>query len=367
VSKRIVVIGGGFGGLAAANRLAAKGHQVTLFEKRDKLGGRGYQYEINGFKFDGGPTVITAPYVFDEVFAGSRQEARGLLSACAARPFYRIFDHEGRHFDYWHSLEDAAAEVERWNPADKRATTSSRSRSRRSSGLLPVHRSALSTGPQHAQDHAHGHRPAGLSWHPWLRRPATSKTNSCVAIYSFHPLLIGGNPFDTPAIYTLIGQVEKEWGVHYALGARAPSSTRSDGSWPNRGHGPPVDRGPRDPVHGRRVTGVRLADGSEHQADAIVCNGDVAFAYRHLIPAWHRRKYTDARIDRMQYSMSLFVIYFGTRRRYLDSKLQHHNVIVNRRYRGLLKDIFAAKGCPTTFPLPAHALQDRSVHRAGGL
>lgn len=355
MKSKIVVIGGGFGGLAAANHLAAKGHRVTLFDKRDKLGGRGYQYEVDGFKFDGGPTVITAPYIFDEVFAAAGKRWQDYFQLVPLDPFYRMFDHEGRHFDYWHNVHDASAEVERWNPADKDGYQKfARQVAKIFQGfyqytdqpflkvqdmvkIMPTVIGRL------AFRGTHGYVGQYLK-DEFLRR-----------VYSFHPLLIGGNPFDTPAIYTLIGQVERQWGVHYALGGTGAIVDALGRLFTEQGGSVHLSTEVQEIlVRDRRVTGVRLADGSEHQADAIVCNGDVAFAYRHLIPAQHRRKYTDARIDRMQYSMSLFVFYFGTKRRYLDSKLQHHNVIVNRRYRGLLKDIFTSNGLPEDFSLYLH-------------
>jgi phytoene desaturase len=141
MKKRIAVIGGGFGGLAAANRLAAKGHEVHLFEKRDKLGGRGYQYEINGFKFDGGPTVITAPYIFDEVFEAAGKKRDDYFKLVPLDPFYRIFDHNGRQFDYRHQLDDMLAEIDKWNPAIKKATRSSSGKRKnysKSSILTPI-------------------------------------------------------------------------------------------------------------------------------------------------------------------------------------------------------------------------------------
>jgi phytoene desaturase len=355
MKRRIIVIGGGFGGLAAANRLAAKGHQVTLVDKRDKLGGRGYQYEINGFKFDGGPTVITAPYVFDEVFEAAGKKREDYFQLVPIDPFYRIFDNQGRHFDYWHSPEDAAAEIERWNPADK----------------VGYHKFSQQVIKIFKGFYQYTDQPF-LQAHNMLKimptvigMQAFRGTHGYVGqylkdeflrqIYSFHPLLIGGNPFDTPAIYTLIGQVEKEWGVHYAMGGTGAIVDALGRLFAEQGGTIHLSAEVQEIlIHGRRVTGVRLEDGSEHQADAIVCNGDVAFAYRHLIPACHRRKYTDTRIDRMQYSMSLFVFYFGTRRNYLDCKLQHHNVIVNPRYRGLLKDIFTGNGLPDDFCLYLH-------------
>ena len=116
--KKVIVIGSGFGGLGAANRLAAKGHHVEIFEKRDKLGGRAYQYEINGFKFDGGPTVITAPYIFDEIFQAAGRKREDYFKLVPLDPFYRIYNHEGDYFDYFRNVKDTVPEVEKWNPSD---------------------------------------------------------------------------------------------------------------------------------------------------------------------------------------------------------------------------------------------------------
>jgi phytoene desaturase len=117
--SRVIVIGSGFGGLGAAIRLAARGHEVDIFEKRDKPGGRAYVYEINGFKFDGGPTVITAPFMFDDLWraAGKRREDYFQMVPC--EPYYRIFDHRKRSFDYNGNEAFILSEIEKWNPADK--------------------------------------------------------------------------------------------------------------------------------------------------------------------------------------------------------------------------------------------------------
>lgn len=117
--QKVIVIGAGFGGLSAAARLAAQGFAVQLFDKRDKLGGRGYQMEINGFKFDSGPTVITAPYMFDEIWSQAGRDYRDYFELVPLDPFYRIFNHRGEHFDYFHQIEDVLTEIDRWNPEDK--------------------------------------------------------------------------------------------------------------------------------------------------------------------------------------------------------------------------------------------------------
>jgi len=216
--KDIIVIGSGFGGLSAAIRLTAKGHRVTIFEKRDQLGGRGYQYEIDGFKFDGGPTVITAPYMFDELFEAAGRRREDYFDLVPLDPFYRIFDSQGRYFDYRRDQEDMLAEIEKWNPDDK----------------VGYQRFVNETEAIFERFYPFTDKPflklidmlkimpdvmrlqAYRSMYSYVSR--FIKNKFLRRVFSFHPLLIGGNPFDTPSIYGLIIQFEKEWGVHYAKG-----------------------------------------------------------------------------------------------------------------------------------------------------
>lgn len=353
--RNIVVIGGGFGGLAAANRLAAKGHNVTLFDKRDKLGGRGYQYEINGFKFDGGPTVMTIPYLFDDIFAAAGKDRRDYFELVPLDPYYRIFDHEGRYFDYRARQEDALAEVERWSPEDVDGYRKLIAHSERIFNRFYVD---TEKPYLHLTDMLPLMMPmvklrAFLSAYRFVS--GYIKNDFLRRVFSYHPLLIGGNPLTTPAIFLLITTVERKWGVHYAMGGTGAAVAGLGRLLEEQGAAIHLSTEVAEiTVRDRRVTGVRLTDGTFVEADDVVCNGDVAFAYHHLIPAQHRRIYTDRRIDHMQYSMSLCVIYFGTKRRYLDSKLAHHNVILNQRYQGLLNDIFHHRGLPEDFSLYLH-------------
>jgi phytoene desaturase len=366
--KKIVVIGSGFGGLAAAIRLAAKGNDVHLFEKRDRLGGRAYQYHINGFKFDGGPTVITAPYIFDEIFEQAGKKREDYFQLIPLDPFYRIFHPDGRYFDYWHQLKDMLREIEKWNPAD-----------------APSYQKFVKQTESIFQ-----------LFHPYTDKPFLKfgnmmniipdvirlqgyrgtygfvskyiKDDFLRKVFSFHPLLIGGNPYDTPSLYTLIVQFEKEWGVHYAKGgtgaiidAMGKLFAELDGKIYLKTE---VDE---ILLKNRRVTGVQLADGEKIDADVVVSNGDVAFTYRYLIPESYRRKYTNQRLQNKSYSMSLFVLYFGTKKRYLDSKFHHHNIILTHRYRHLLKEIFSGTQLPKDFSLYLHmpTITDSSIAPEG--
>jgi phytoene desaturase len=353
--RKIVVIGSGFGGLAAAIRLANEGHTVEIYEKRDKLGGRAYQYEIDGFKFDGGPTVITAPYMFDELFEGAGKKRADYLTLVPLDPFYRIFDQDTSYFDYRHKTEDMLTQIEKRNPTDQ-------------DGYL---RFVEATKAIFAEFHASTEQPY-LQLSDMLRiMPDIVRLRGMEGTYgfvsrfirddflrrtfSFHPLLIGGNPFHTPSIYTLIVQFEKEWGVHYARGGTGAIVAALGKLFHELGGQVHLDSEVTEiVVQGRKVTGVRLQDNTFVPADYVVCNGDVAFAYRHLIAPEHRRLYPNWRIDRMQYSMSLFVLYFGTKRRYTDSKLHHHNIILNERYKELLRDIFNGTRLPEDFSLYLH-------------
>jgi phytoene desaturase len=218
VKKRIVVIGSGFGGLGAAARLAASGHQVTLVEQLDKLGGRGYVFEQDGFKFDAGPTIITAPWMFDDIWAKAGKRARGLRRVRQVRPVLP-------------DLRPRARPVRLQRRRDVHPERDRQAQPGRQARLpeLRAHGQAifdkgfveLADKPFHASPTCCGRpRPdppavvqerlrlvSNYVQDPFLRQ-----------VFSFHPLLVGGNPFDTTSIYAMIHYLEREWGVWYAMG-----------------------------------------------------------------------------------------------------------------------------------------------------
>ncbi len=353
--KKVVVIGSGFGGLSSAIRLAAKGHDVTIIEKRDKPGGRAYQYEIDGFKFDGGPTVITAPYIFDEIFEAAGKNREEYFKLAPLDPFYRIFDSNGKHFDYMRNEQDVLKEIDRWNPADKKGYLKFTKRTIDIFNLFHPYtdkpflrfRNMLKIMPGVIRLGAY------MGTHSYVKRYI--KHDFLRKVFSFHPLLIGGNPFDTPSIYLLIMQFEKEWGVHYAVGGVGSIIQALARLFEELGGtillNSEVDR---IMIQGETVTGVKLKDGTAHKANVVVSNADAAFTYRKLIPEESRKKYSNRQIDRKSYSSSLFVIYFGTKKRYLDSKLSHHNIIVSKAYRKLMKEIFKGTKLPNDLSLYMH-------------
>ena len=355
MKNNIVVIGSGFGGLGAAIRLASQGYKVEIFEKRDKPGGRGYQYEVNGFKFDGGPTIITAPYMFDQLFEGTGKSREDYFKLVPLDPFYRIFNHHGDYFDYYHKLEDFLQEINRISPRDvagyQKFNRQTRAIFEKFHPYTDIPFYTLNDMLKIIPDVMRLQAFTGAYFFaaryikdPFLRQ-----------VFSFHPLLVGGNPFDTPAIFTLIVQFEREWGVHYALGGTGAVVRGLERLFKELGGKIHYEQEVTEIIiEDKQAKGVVLKDGTRHPADRVISNGDVAFTYRHLIPERYRRKYTNRRIDNLRYSMSLFVWYFGTKRRYTDSKLKHHNIILNENYRKLLSDIFNRHILSEDFSLYLH-------------
>lgn len=370
----IIVVGSGFGGLAAAIRLAARGHEVDLYEKRDKLGGRAYTYAIDGFTFDGGPTVITAPFLFDDLFATAGRKREDYVEFIPLNPYYRIFNHEGRSFDYNGDEAFILDQIRQWNPENPADVEGYRR-------FMASTKDIFETG-------------FGLIDKPFLHfgdmikvAPDLIRLQSYLSVYqyasqyiqdeflrrcfSFHPLLIGGNPMDAPSLYALIHYLERKWGIHYArggTGALVEAMGRLFSEIGGRIHlNAEIEEILVDERRRDRVTGIRLGDGTVVKADHVVSNADVGFTYRNMIPEQYRRKNTNSRIDSLKYSMSLFVIYFGTKRRYRDAGLAHHNIILSERYRGLLNDMFRRKVVTDDFSLYLHmpTITDESLAPPG--
>lgn len=363
--SRVIVIGSGFGGLGAAIRLAAKGHEVTIFEKRDKIGGRAYVYDINGFQFDGGPTVLTAPFMFDDLWEAAGKNREDYFQTVPCDPFYRIFDHNKRAFDYNGDEEFILSEIEKWNPADKAGYRE----------FMGTTKAIFEKGFVELADKPFLNFTDMLKVAPDLIRLQSYKSVYQYAsqfieneflrrCFSFHPLLIGGNPFDSPSIYAMIHYLEREWGIHYALGGTGAIVKAMGQLFEDIGGEIHVNTEVDEIlIENKRAIGVRLKDGTIHHADNIVANADVGFTYEHMINKKHQSTYLKTKMSMMKYGMSLFVIYFGTKKKYRDQGLAHHNIILGERYKHLLADIFDEKSLSEDFSLYLHmpSLTDPSI------
>jgi phytoene desaturase len=353
--KKIAVIGSGFGGLSAAIRLAAKGHDVTIYEKLNKPGGRAYQYEMNGFLFDGGPTVITAPHQYDELFTLAGKKREDYMTLVPLDPFYRIFNGKGEHFDYWRSQDKTEKEIEKYSPADIKGYR------KYIKGMTDIFR----------WFHPYTEKSFNSLWGFLRIFPHVIKTGTWRSMYgyaakyirhdflkkvaSFHPLLVGGNPFDTPSIYGLIIQFEKEWGIHYCIGGTGSIVKALCKLFEDCGGSIRLNSEVAEIViENGKANGLRLTSGENIFSDEVICNGDIAFAYKKYITPKKLPFQLNAWLTNLQYSNSLVVIYFGTDKKYHDCKLSHHNLILGDEYSQLMRDIFKRKILPRELGLYLH-------------
>ncbi len=351
---RALVIGGGFGGLAAAIRLRARGYDTTILEMRDQPGGRAYVYRQDGFTFDAGPTILTAPFLIDELFALAGRRTEEFVRIVPCSPFYRIRFHDGRIFDYTGAEEEIIAEIRRFNPDDvagyRRFVERSRAIFDRAfTDLADQPFSSIADLLKIAPDliRLQSHKSVYGLVSQYIQDPALRQ------VFSFHPLLIGGNPFQASSIYSMIHYLERQWGVHFAMGGTGALVAALARLFEEMGGRIELNtRVEEITIEQGKVTGVRRAGGALLAAEVVVSNGDCANTYRKLVASRWRRKWTDRRLEKMRYSMGLFVLYFGTSRPFPE--LAHHTILLGPRYRGLLTDIFDRKVLAGDFSLYLH-------------
>lgn len=352
---RAVVIGAGFGGLAAAVRLRAMGYEVTVLEALDQPGGRARVFRRDGFTFDAGPTVITAPYLLDELFTLVGRDARDYFELMPVDPFYRILFHDGSTFDYVGDDERLLAQIAALSPRDVDGYRKLAAHARRIFDVgytqladQPFDRLSTMLRVVPAMIRLGSHRSVYGLVSRYIRDERLRQA------FSFEPLLVGGNPFDTTSIYLLIHWLERKWGVHFArggTGAIVAALVRllDELGVEVRLHAPVEEI---EVEHGRAAA-VRTAGGERIPCELVVSNGDPSFVYTNLIGARHRRRHSDRAVARTRQSMSLFVAYFGVSRTYPG--LAHHTIALGPRYEGLLDDVFRRKVLADDFSLYLHA------------
>lgn len=349
-----VVIGSGFGGLAAAIRLGARGYRVTVLEKLDAPGGRAYVYKQDGFVFDGGPTIVTAPFLLDELWALCGKKLSDDVDLRAVTPFYQIRFDDGEIFNYTGDAQAMRQEVAKFSPSDVEGYER----------FVKQAKAVFDVGFTELVDISFADWTTMVKIAPDLLRLKSYRTvYGLVASYikderirtvlSFHPLLIGGNPFTTTSILCLINHLERKWGVHFAMGGTGKIVEGMAKLIEGQGNTVRMNAEVESiQVAGRRATGVVMKSGEVIKADLVVSNADAAWTYRKMVAPEHRRRWTNSRIEKSKYSMSLFVWYFGTKRQYPD--VEHHTILLGPRYKELLADIFKNKVLAKDFSLYLH-------------
>lgn len=354
--RRAAVVGSGFGGLAAAIRLQAAGVQSVLFEARDKPGGRAYVYQQDGFTFDAGPTVITAPQCIEELFQVAGRSMADYVEMLPVTPFYRLAWSDGDAFDYVGDSDAMLEQIRARNPADAAGYLR----------FVDYTKRVFEKGYEE------------LAATPFLRfvdmlkvAPDLALLRADRSVYatvarfvqnehvrqalSFHSLLVGGNPFETSSIYTLIHYLERKWGVFFPRGGTGALVQALVRLYQELGGelrlSTPVRGIELREENGRTVHRV-TSDRGQEDFDLVVSNADLHHTYAKLYAGDARAERTRQKLEKADWSMSLFVLYFGTDRSY---DIAHHTVVFGPRYEGLLKDIFDGSSLPDDFSLYLHA------------
>ncbi|MBX3043959.1 MAG: phytoene desaturase [Candidatus Kapabacteria bacterium] len=352
--KRVTVIGSGFGGLAIAIRLQARGYEVTIIEKNEMVGGHAYQFSESGYTFDMGPSLVTAPEIIERIFNVAGEKSGDYLDFQALDPFYRIYFHDKTYIDYNGDAVKMKEQMAKFNRKDAEKYDEFIENSRKIyeevivKGLGAVPFTNLSTMakfvPKALKIKAF-HTAFGLAskYFEDFRHKF---------MFSFHPLFIGGNPFRVPAIYLMISYLEKSGGVWFTKGGMYSLVTALKNVFEKIGGkiitGTPVEQILTD---GNKAIGVK-AGGMDYLSDIVVSNADVTHTYGALIKSDKNKKWTAPKFDSIKYSMGTVVIYLGVKKKY--PQLLHHTLILSPRYKELIDDIFDNNVLPDDFSMYLH-------------
>ena len=344
MAKKIIVIGSGFGGLAASLRLRAKGYKVTLLEKHPDLGGRARVFKKDGFTYDGGPTVITAPHLFEELFSLFNKKISEYVKIVPLDLWYRFVFNDGNTFDYNGDDKSMEEQVKKYNSDDYNGYKE----------LVNFTEKIFDKGFTDLSD-----KPFNNLVFMMKQIPALLKLKSYKSVYglvsnyisneklrrvfSMHPLLVGGNPFSTTSIYTLILFLEKKWGIHYSIGGTGSVVKALEKLMKEENITIIKDAEVTEILtKNKKVTGVKINESKIINCDYIICNSDPPNVYNNLIKSKEDYNFLfKQKMKRMDYSMGLFVYYFGSKKKY--NNVAHHTIYFGKSYEKHLDKIFEKK------------------------
>ena len=344
MAKKIIVIGSGFGGLAASLRLKAKGYSVTLIEKHPDLGGRARVFKKGDFTYDGGPTVITAPYLFKELFDLFNKKISDYVEIVPLSLWYRFVFSDGQTFNYSGDEKSMEKEVKKFSDKDFKGYNK----------LVKFTEKIFNKGFTDLSDKPFSNLTFMLKQVPSLLSLKSYKSvyqlvsnyisnEKLRRVFSMHPLLVGGNPFTTTSIYTLILFLEKKWGIHYSMGGTGNVVNALEKLMKEENIHIIKDAEVTEIISNKnKVAGVKINNSTIIDCDYIICNSDPPSVYQNLIKS--RKSYTflfKQKMKRMDYSMGLFVYYFGSKKQYKD--VAHHTIYFGNSYEKHLDKIFEKK------------------------
>ena len=353
-NKKALIIGSGFGGIASALRLKKIGFEVTLVERLDMLGGRARVFQKGGYRHDAGPTVITAPFLFEELFELYNKNLKDHLNFVPLDPWYRFYFHNGKTFDYRPSTDDTNKEIEKFDARDVQGYRD----------LLETSKDIFKIGFEKLSD-----QPFSSFWEMAKQVPSLVKLKSYLTVgqlvnsklkneflrkaFSIHPLLVGGNPFTTTSIYALIHYLERKWGVFFCMGGTGKIVQELERLMIENDITVKKNTDiTKIKVKNNRATGVITSTGDEIDADVVICNADPPTVYKEMLDPQFSKKALIKPEKFTQYSMGLYVLFFGSKKQY--PSVAHHTIWMADRYKELLNDIFDKRILTKDFSLYLH-------------
>ena len=351
---RSIVIGGGFGGIATALRLRALGHQVTLLERLGSLGGRAQVFKKNGFKHDAGPTVITAPFLFDELFELFNEKREEYIKFKPLEPWYRFHFHDGQTFDYSESIEKTKKEMKKFSIEDANNYDKLLEASK---AIFDVGFTKLSDKPFNSFFYMIRQIPALIKLKSYLTVSQLVnkyiKNPNLRAAFSIHPLLVGGNPFTTTSIYALIHFLERNWGVYFSMGGTGKLVEELTKLLERTGVEIKYNTDIKNAFETNgKIEKIECMNGNTFYADNYIFNGDPPTFYNEILKSKRQRRKKFLPEKLTSYSFGMYVLFFGTKKQYLN--IAHHSIWLSKRFKGLLTDIFDNKILSEDFSLYIH-------------
>ena len=349
-----LIIGSGFGGIATGIRLQARGYKTIIFEKLDQPGGRASVFRQDGFTFDAGPTIVTAPFLLEELWDLCGRKFSDSVVLKEMSPFYRIRFDDGTFFDYSGNPERMREQIRKFSPNEVESYDNFM---KKAELCYQLGYEDLGNLPYNTLTDLIKSIPSMIRMEAWQSiYKSVSKyfrNEKLRQVFSFHPLLIGGDPSAVTCVYSLIAALEKRHGVHSAIGGTGAIVSAMVDLYEDIG-GEIIYNSEVAKIDVRQscTEGLFLKNGKYFKSNVIVSNGDTAWTYTHLLDKTYRKKWSDKKIRNSSFSMSLFVWYFGTSKIYQDVK--HHTILLGKSYLPLLRKIFREKTLSEDFSLYLH-------------
>ncbi len=353
MNKKAIVIGSGFGGIAISLRLKKLGYDTTILEKLDDLGGRARVFEVNGYKHDAGPTVITAPFLFDELFNLFGKKRENYLKFVPLEPWYRYYFHDGKTFDYCSTVEKTNEQISKFDSSDIEGYNKLLSVSKK---IFDVGFTKLSDKPFISFFKMIGVIPNLLILQSYFTVSQLVnkylKNNYLRKAFSIHPLLVGGDPHTTTSIYALIHYLERKWGVFFCMGGTGKIVSELKNLMIESGIEIKTKTEVKEfIVENDKISKIITNKETMTDFDLVVCNADPPMVYSKLLKNYNLKR-PFKKEKNLLYSMGLFVLFFGTKKKYED--VAHHTIWMTERFKSLLNDIFKNKILSKDFSLYIH-------------